>query len=74
MSTNPVVEHPAVERESPPRSLPDYLPARMINEYVYCPRLFYYEQVEGVFVHNEHTAEGSAQARGQGRQIGAQTG
>ena len=33
----------------------------MINEYVYCPRLFYYEQVEGVFVHNEHTAEGNAQ-------------
>jgi CRISP-associated protein Cas1 len=22
---------------------PDYLPARMLNEYVYCPRLFYYE-------------------------------
>lgn len=33
----------------------------MINEYVYCPRLFYYEQVEGVFVHNEHTAAGKAQ-------------
>lgn len=61
MSTNPVVEHPAVEREIPPRSLPDYLPARMINEYVYCPRLFFYEQVEGVFVHNQYTAEGAAQ-------------
>ena len=35
------------------RSLPDYLPARMINEHVYCPRLFYFEQVEGVFVDNE---------------------
>ena len=23
--------------------LPDYLPARMVNEFVYCPRLFYYE-------------------------------
>ena len=43
------------------RALPDYLPARMINEYVYCPRLFYFEQVEGVFVHNEHTAEGAVQ-------------
>ena len=21
----------------------DYLPARMLNEFVYCPRLFYYE-------------------------------
>ncbi len=43
------------------RALPDYLPARKINEYAYCPRLFYFEQVEGVFVHNEHTAEGAAQ-------------
>ena len=61
MNTNPAFKHPAVEKEVLPRSLPDYLPARMINEYVYCPRLFYYEQVEGVFVHNEHTAEGAAQ-------------
>jgi CRISPR-associated protein Cas1 len=47
--------------DSARRALPDYLPARMINEFVYCPRLFYFEQVEGVFVHNEHTAEGEAQ-------------
>ncbi len=33
----------------------------MINEHVYCPRLFYFEQVEGVFVENEHTVEGSIQ-------------
>ena len=52
---------PAQELESIGRSLPDYLSARMINEYVYCPRLFYFEQVQGVFVHNEHTAEGAAQ-------------
>jgi CRISPR-associated protein Cas1 len=38
---------------------PDYLPARMLNEYVYCPRLFYYEWVEGVFTHNRHTVEGA---------------
>ena len=42
-------------------ALPDYISARMINEYVYCPRLFYFEQVEGVFVHNEHTVEGAVQ-------------
>ena len=29
--------------------LPDYLPARIVNEFVYCPRLFFYEWVEGVF-------------------------
>jgi CRISPR-associated protein Cas1 len=38
---------------------PDYLPARMLNEYVYCPRLFYYEWVEGVFAHNRETTEGA---------------
>ena len=38
---------------------PDYLPARMLNEYVYCPRLFYYEWVEGLFAHNRETVEGA---------------
>ena len=40
-------------------SMPDYLPARMLNEFVYCPRLFYYEWVEGVFAHNRETVEGA---------------
>ena len=38
---------------------PEYLPARMLNEFVYCPRLFYYEWVEGVFAHNKETVEGA---------------
>ena len=38
---------------------PDYLPARMLNEFVYCPRLFYYEWVEGIFVDSRETVEGS---------------
>jgi CRISP-associated protein Cas1 len=38
---------------------PDYLPARMLNEYVYCPRLFYYEWVDGLFAHNRETVEGA---------------
>jgi CRISPR-associated protein Cas1 len=41
--------------------MPDYLPARMVNEYVYCPRLFFYEWVEGVFRESSDTLEGSAQ-------------
>src|ERR1700724_3613365 len=41
------------------RELPDYLPARMVNEFVYCPRLFYYEWVEGVFAHNHESVEGA---------------
>lgn len=36
------------------------LPARMLNEFVYCPRLFYFEQVEGLFVSNADTERGSA--------------
>lgn len=39
-------------------SLPTFLPARMLNEYVYCPRLFFYEWVEGLFAHNADTVEG----------------
>jgi CRISPR-associated protein Cas1 len=31
----------------------------MVNEFVYCPRLFYYEWVEGVFAHSADTLEGA---------------
>lgn len=44
---------------TPLSPLPDYLPARMLNEFVYCPRLFYYEWVEGLFAHNRETVEGA---------------
>src|SRR5437660_8310049 len=40
--------------------LPDLLPARMLNEFVYCPRLFYYEWVEGVFEQSVDTLDGQA--------------
>jgi CRISPR-associated protein Cas1 len=40
---------------------PDYLPARMVNEFVYCPRLFFYEWVDGVFRESADTLEGSVQ-------------
>jgi CRISPR-associated protein Cas1 len=36
------------------------IPARMLNEFVYCPRLFYYEFVEGVFVESVDTLRGGA--------------
>ena len=32
----------------------------MLNEFVYCPRLFYYEHVEGVFVENADTVRGAS--------------
>ncbi len=37
-----------------------YLPARMINEAVYCPRLFYLMHVEGQFAHNAETVDGES--------------
>jgi CRISPR-associated protein Cas1 len=46
---------PAAER------LPDYLPARMVNEFVYCPRLFFYEWVDGLFRESVDTVEGKFQ-------------
>jgi len=39
----------------------DLLPARMLNEFVYCPRLFYYEHVEGVFLHSADTRRGAVE-------------
>jgi CRISPR-associated protein Cas1 len=43
------------------RELPDYLPARMVNEFAYCPRLFFYEWVEGLFQESADTMEGAIQ-------------
>lgn len=56
----PLSESPIPASPSP-RRLPDYLPARMVNEFVYCPRLFFYEWVEGMFRESANTLEGSVQ-------------
>ncbi|MFQ5668495.1 MAG: hypothetical protein ACE5HT_17265, partial [Gemmatimonadales bacterium] len=37
---------------------PDLLPARMVNEYVYCPRLAYLEWVQGEWDDNLDTIQG----------------
>ncbi len=55
MATLPTLPRPSR------RALPDYLPARMVNEFVYCPRLFFYEFVEGLFRESADTQEGSGQ-------------
>src|SRR5690349_1699541 len=39
------------------------MPARMVNEFVYCPRLFFYERVDGVFRDSADTIEGKIQHR-----------
>jgi len=40
------------------RALPDLVPARMLNEYAYCPRLAYLEWVQGDFADSADTIEG----------------
>lgn len=49
-------------RENSPASisLPEIIPARMLNEFVYCPRLFHYEHVQGLFLDNADTARGTS--------------
>ncbi len=42
-----------------PDLLPDLIPARILNEHVYCPRLAYLEWVDRQFVDNADTAEGT---------------
>lgn len=39
---------------------PGPLPVRMLNEFVYCPRLFHFMHVEGRWAENEFTSEGRA--------------
>jgi CRISPR-associated protein Cas1 len=62
----PAVETPAptLAHASPSPSRqenePQQIPARMLNEFVYCQRLFYYEFVEGVFVESVDTLRGDA--------------
>lgn len=57
---DPISSAPLAIRDVPSAFSGEPLPARMLNEFVYCPRLFYYEFVEGVFVHNADTLRGAA--------------
>ncbi len=45
------------------QEIPDTIPVRMLNEFVYCPRLCYIEWVHGEFVHNADTVEGKYEHR-----------
>ena len=42
---------------------PELIPARMVNEYSYCPRLCYLEWVQGEFAHSADTIDGRFQHR-----------
>jgi CRISPR-associated protein Cas1 len=49
------------------------IPVRMLNEYVYCPRLFYIEHVDGEFHENVYTLEGTETHRRVHRAVEART-
>lgn len=44
--------------QSTVQALPDLVPARMVNEFVYCPRLFYLEWVQKEFSDSADTVDG----------------
>jgi CRISPR-associated protein Cas1 len=46
-----------------PVAIPELVPARMVNEFSYCPRLFFLEWVQGRFADNSDTVEGRYQHR-----------
>ncbi len=52
---------PSVMKKAGP--VPDLLPARMLNEQAYCPRLAYLEWVQGEFADNAFTEDGREQHR-----------
>lgn len=49
-----IISHCELGEQSP------HMPVRRLHNYVYCPRLFYLQWVENVFVDNEDTVEGRA--------------
>ncbi len=49
---------PVTSADSAPDSTPGPLPARMLNEFTYCPRLAYLEWVQGEWAESADTVEG----------------
>lgn len=50
---------------------PDLIPARMVNEYAFCPRFFYLAWVDGHVADNPLTVEGKAMHRRSDQETGA---
>ena len=46
-----------------PAGAPELVPARMLNELTYCPRLCYMEWVQGEFAHSADTLDGRIPAQ-----------
>ena len=61
---SPELRPKVLQRELPLTSpVPELVPARMINEALYCERLMYLEWVQGEFKDNAFTVEGRAAHR-----------
>lgn len=56
-------EPSAPDVPAPHRTVPDLVPARMLNEHTYCPRLAYLEWVQGDFADSADTVDGRWQHR-----------
>ncbi len=68
---DPVSANPASPANtSDSADLPDLLPVRMLNEYVYCPRLFYLEFVQGQWADSADTIEGRRRHKRVDRETG----
>lgn len=52
------------------RELPDLIPARMVNEFTYCPRLFHLEWVSRQWADSDDTAEGDYAHRNVDKPLG----
>lgn len=52
-----------VQKQDLQGDYPDLVPARMVNEFVYCPRLAYIEWVQGDFAANYEVADGKYRHR-----------
>jgi len=48
-----------INTDVPSPDVPELVPARMVNEFTYCPRLFFLEWVESRFADNADTVEGT---------------
>ncbi|HEY8924484.1 MAG TPA: CRISPR-associated endonuclease Cas1 [Polyangia bacterium] len=62
-----MADHPA----EPDRDAPPLVPARMLNEFAYCPRLAYLEWVQGDFADSADTVDGRYQHRRVDKRHGA---
>ena len=63
MTATPPTPAPSPADTPPDWDLPDLVPARILNEFTYCPRLAFLEWVHGEFAHSADTLDGAYKHR-----------